>query len=132
MKKKMIVMVAALLLLASIALPILEARAAMMDVTGICSMSRVGKVVTFTGASESTYDEDTIRVTITLQEKRDGTWHGVSSRTKSKQNSDSVSTTKDYTVSGGHYYRVYATHYAKTGDVVSTSSSWTGSIWIPE
>lgn len=132
MKRKMVVMVAALLLLASVALPIIEARAAMMDATGGCNISHVGKNVTFSGHTSSTYDEDTIRVTITLQEKRDGTWHGIASKTKTEQDADFVTTTKDYTVSGGHYYRVYASHYAKTGDVVSTSSSWTGSMWIPE
>lgn len=132
MKKKLVVTVAVLLLLVSIILPVAEARAAMMNAVGSCSMFRTGKCVTFSGCTTSVDDEDTIRVVITLQEKRDGTWHGVSSKTKTDHNTDYVTTTKDYTVSGGHYYRVHATHYVKTGDVVSTSSSNTASTWIPE
>ena len=132
MKRKMIVMVAALPLLVSVVLPVSEARAAMMDATGSCGMTRVGKSVTFSGRTSSGDDEDIIRVTITLQEKRDGIWYGVSSKTVTDENTDLVTASKTYTVSGGHYYRVYATHYAKTGAIVSTSSSNTESVWIPE
>ena len=132
MKKKIIAMAAVLLLLASIALPILEARAAMMDATGSCGMTRSGKNVTFSGFTTSTDDEDIIRVTITLQEKRDGAWYGVSSKTKTEMDSDLASASKNHTVSGGHYYRVYASHYTKTGNIVCRTSSWTEEVWIPE
>ena len=132
MKKKMVISMALLLLLAAIVFTVAEARAAMMDATGSCSMTHVGKSVTFSGRTSSTDDEDIIRVTITLQEKRGSTWYGISSKTKTEHDSDFVSTSKTYTVTGGYYYRVYATHYAKTGDVESTANSWTTSVWIPE
>jgi hypothetical protein len=132
MRKKMVISMALLLLLAAIVFPMAEARAAMMDATGSCGMSRVGKSVTFSGLTLSSDDEDVIRVTITLQEKRDGVWHGVSSKSRTKENTDLVTASKTYTVSGGHYYRVYATHYAKTGNVESSTTSWTEQVWIPE
>lgn len=131
MKRKMILMVVALLWVAFVAWPIAEAKAATRNATGSCSISRVGKCVTFSGRTSSCDNENTIRVTVVLQEYRDGVWYSISSRAKTLQNSDFVSTTKDYTVTGGHYYRVYASHYAKTGDVVSSSTSYTASTWIP-
>ena len=132
MKKKMVISMALLLLLAAIVFPVAEARAATMNATGSCGMSRVGKSVTFSGLTSSNDDEDIIRVTITLQEKRDGVWHGVSSKSKTEENTDLVTASKTYTVTGGHFYRVYATHYTKTGTVICTSSSDTEPVWIPE
>ena len=132
MKKRIVITVAALLILVSIILPISETRAAMMDASGYCYISHTGKTVTFSGYTVSTDDEDIIRVTITLQEKRDGTWYGITSRTKTEQNSDLASTTKDYTVSGGHYYRTVANHYYKTGNTSRSFSTHTNSVWIPE
>lgn len=132
MKRKLIMSVAVLLMLVAIVFPIAEARGSMRNASGSCGMNHVGKSVTFSGHTSSSEDEDVIRVTIILQEKRDGTWYGISSRTKTEQNSDFAGTSKDYTVSGGHYYRVYASHYARTGDVVSSSSSSSEAIWIPE
>ena len=132
MKKKMVISMAVLLLLTAIVFPMAEARGAMMDATGGCNISHVGKTVTIGGYTSSTDDEDTIRVIISLQEKIDGKWYTLTVKSKTEKNTDFVSVSKDYTVSGGHYYRVYATHYAKTGTVVCTTSSWTGSLWIPQ
>ena len=66
MKKKMVISMALLLLLAAIVFPVAEARAATMNATGSCGMSRVGKSVTFSGLTSSNDYEDIIRVTITL------------------------------------------------------------------
>ncbi len=132
MKRKVIMLIAALLLLVSVVIPASEARAAMMDATGSCGMTRIGKSVTFSGRTSSGDDEDIIRVTITLQEKRGSTWYNVSSKTKTEYDSDFASTSKTYTVTGGYYYRVYADHYSKTGALECTSSSNTESVWIPE
>ena len=64
MKKKMVISMALLLLLAAIVFPVAEARAATMNATGSCGMSRVGKSVTFSGLTSSNDDEDIIRVTM--------------------------------------------------------------------
>ena len=130
MKKKMIVMVAALLLLVAIVLPVAEAQAAMMDVNGECTFNHSGRNVTYGGLTESGKTEDTIRVTVILWEKRSGTWYEVDRKTKTKTNSDIVETEKDFTVTGGYYYKVTATHYTCTNGVSASGSSSIGSFWI--
>lgn len=132
MKKRMITMVAVLLLLVSIMLPITEARAAMLSLLGSSTMTPAGKSVTFGGSSVSSVTEDTIKVSSTLWEQRSGTWYAVSSVTKTKENAVQVSASKTYTVSGGHYYRVTSTHTSKTGATTHTATSSTASRWIPE
>jgi hypothetical protein len=131
MKRKMIVMAAALLLLASILLPAIESLAAVLDAGGDCDMTVSGKEVTYSGSTTSSKSEDIIRVTVTLWEKRNGTWHSISSVTKTKENAISVSKSKTVTVSGGHYYKVTADHYVQTGSNSSTTNSYTSSVWIP-
>ena len=85
MKRKMILTVAALLLLLAIALPITQANAAAKMALGSCYLSPSGKSVTFGGSTESATSEDTIRVTATLWEQRNGTWYYISSVSKTKQ-----------------------------------------------
>jgi len=131
MKRKMILTVAALLLLLAIALPITQANAAAKMALGSCYLSPSGKSVTFGGSTESATSEDTIRVTATLWEQRNGTWYYISSVSKTKQKSIKVTASKTVTVSGGHNYKVTATHFSQTGSVTSTSSSSTSSRWIP-
>ena len=123
--------VAILLLLTSIALPIVEVHAATMSALGSCYLSPSGTSVTFGGKTESSKTEDTIQVTVKLWEKRDGTWYEISSVSKSKTNAIRVTASKTVTVSGGHYYKVTATHFSQTGTVTSTSSSSTSPRWIP-
>lgn len=130
MKRKMIVLVAALLLLASVALPISEARASMMNVSGDCTFSHSGRSVTYGGETDSGKIEDTIRVTVILWEKRNGTWYEVDRTSKTKTDSDNVNTEKNFTVSGGYYYKVTATHYTCTNGIPSTGSSNIGNFWI--
>ncbi len=130
MKRKMIVMVAALLLLVSIVLPISDVQAATKEASGTCTLSHTGRSVKFRGVTSSSKDEEIIRVVVTLQEQRDGVWHSISSVSKTEYNTDIASAKKSYTVTGGYYYRVIATHYVKTGNVVSTASSETPSTWI--
>lgn len=130
MKRKMIVVVAALLLLTSVAFPIAEARAATMEAGGSCFMTPTGKSVEFGGTTSSGDDEDVIRITAILYEQRNGTWHEVARVSKTKYNNYFVSASKSVTVSGGHYYKVTSTHYVKTGSNESTSHGHTSSYWI--
>lgn len=131
MKKRMVVALAALLLLAAVAFPVAEARAEMMNLLGSSNMTPTGKSVQFGGNSISSITEDTITVTSTLWEKRDGTWHAVSSVTKTKGNASQVSASKTYTVAGGHYYKVTSVHTSQTGAVSNTVTTSTASTWIP-
>lgn len=130
MKRKMNVMIAALLLLVSVVLPISKARASMMNVTGDCSFSNSGRNVTFGGETDSGKVEDEIGVTAILWEKQGNTWVEVSRVSKTRYDSDYVDTDKSYSITGGHYYKVTATHYTCTNGVTSTGSSHTGSFWI--
>lgn len=131
MKKKMVISMALLLLLAAIVFPMAEARAATMNAYGTCYLSPSGTSVTFGGKTESSVFEDTIEVTVTLWEQRGGTWYEISSTSKTKLNAIKVTTSKTKTVSGGHYYKVTGTHVAQTGSVISTSTSSTAARWIP-
>lgn len=130
MKRKMIVVVVALLLLTSVVFPISEARAATKEAGGSCFMTPTGKSVEFGGTTSSGDDEDEIRITAILYEQRNGTWHEISRVSKTKYDTDFVSASKTVTVSGGHYYKVTCTHYTRTGSIESTSNGQTSSCWI--
>ena len=103
MKRKMIVLAAALLLLVSVVIPASEARAAMKDAYGSCFLTPSGKSVTFGGKTSSANVEDTIEVSATLWEL----------------------------ISGGYYYKVTAHHFAQTGSTSSSSNTHTSNTWIP-
>lgn len=130
MKKRMVVALAALLLLAAVAFPVAEARAEMRVSLGECEITASGRSVTFSGATTSSKTEDTIRVTITLWEQRDGVWHAISSTSKTKENAITVNKAKTVTVTGGYYYRATATHYIQTGSVSYTTYSNANPIWV--
>ncbi len=130
MKKKMVISMALLLLLAAIVFPAAEARAAMRDAGGSSYLTPTGKSVQFGGTTSASDDEDVIKVTVVLHEKRDGSWHEIARTSKTRENTDYVSTSKTVTVSGGHYYKVTSTHYTKTGSVECTSYGESSSYWI--
>ena len=131
MKRKMIVLAAALLLLVSVVIPASEARAAMKDAYGSCFLTPSGKSVTFGGKTSSANVEDTIEVSATLWELRNGAWYAIASVSKSEQNSKSAKASKTVTVSGGYYYKVTAHHFAQTGSTSSSSNTHTSNTWIP-
>lgn len=131
MKKRMVFTLAALLLFAAVAFPIAEARAEMRNLLGSSKMTPTGKSVAFGGSSFSSITEDTISVTSTLWEQRNGTWYAISSVTKTKENASTVSASKTYIVSGGYYYRVTSVHTSQTGAISHTVTTSTASTWIP-
>ena len=98
---------------------------------GVCTMGVSGRTVTYTGESDSEQIEDFISVTITLWEQRGSVWYEVDSASKSATNSDYIYTSDHFTVDGGHYYRVTATHYVRTNGVSYSSTSTTAARWIP-
>lgn len=131
MKRKMIVLAAALLLLVLISLPISEARAAVMNAGGYSFLSPSGKSVSFGGSTSSGGDEDEIRVTVILYEKRSGSWYEIARVSKTDYDTDYVEKSTTVSVAGGHYYKVTSSHYTRTGTVTSTSSGSTSEYWIP-
>lgn len=130
MKKRVVLFLAVLLLLASVCWPVARARAAIMAAAGSCFMTPIGKSINYGGTTSSAQDEDVIRVTVILKEQRNGTWQEIARISKELEDTDYVSTSDTVTVSGGHYYKVFSTHYTKTGTVESTSSGHTSSYWI--
>lgn len=108
------------------------ASASTKQANGNCYISHAGKSVTYSGYSSSAQTEDTISVKVKLMEKQsDGTWKQVgSSAYKSEDNDTYVSTAKTYSVAGGHYYKVVATHYSIKNGTSHTTQSSTSSVWI--
>ena len=130
MKRKMIVMVVALLMLAPIVLSPAKAQAAVMSAAGSCFMTPTGKSVSFGGNTFSSDDEDVISITVILQEKRGGVWYEIARISSSEKDTDYVSVSDTVTVSGGYYYKATSTHYTKTGSNESTAYGYTSECWI--
>ena len=105
--------------------------AAPRSATGNCTMGVSGRTVTYTGESYSATTEDFISVKICLWEKHGNVWYEVDSVTKSATNSDSVYASESFTVEGGYYYKVSATHYSRSNGTGYSSTSETSSRWIP-
>jgi len=105
--------------------------AAPRSATGSCSMSVSGRTVTYAGESYSASIEDFISVKICLWEKNGNVWYEVDSVTQTATNSDYVDAFASFTVEGGHYYQVSATHYIRSNGTGYSSTSQTSSRWIP-
>ncbi len=91
-----------------------------------------GRNVNVSGTTSCNRTSDQVKVTIHLQQLSGGSWHTI--RTVGPTvayNTNFVSTSRDYNVTGGYYYRVSGTHTAIKGKTVETLSSYSDGIWIP-
>ena len=128
MKKRFLFLVLTLMLCLSVgATALAMARAA----GGHCTISNVGRNVSFSGYSDSGQTEDRIGVTVTLWEQQGSSWVSVDSKSKELRNTDYVDTAGNKTVDGGHYYKVTALHTSTKNGVSYSSSSETPKRWIP-
>ena len=128
MKKRFLFLVLALMLCLSIgATALAMARAA----GGHCTISNVGRNVSFSGYSDSGQTEDRIGVTVTLWEQQGSSWVSVDSKSKELRNTDYVEVAGNKIVDGGHYYKVTALHTSTKNGVSYSSSSETPKRWIP-
>jgi len=98
--------------------------------SGKCKLGNDGRTVTFSANMHSDKSEDIICATAYLWELRNGTWYCISSTSKTKENSNFVSTSKTVTVTGGYYYKVTAVLYCETGSSSTTLNTNTSSRWI--
>lgn len=133
MKKKVLCLGLALLLLLMMAIPSYadsHAQEPSRQAVGSCSMSISGHSITIMGRSLSSYDEDTIRVSVNLWELRDGKWYRITNSTAELSNARTVSTSKTVTVTGGYYYKVTASHYSCTDGVSYNCTSYTSQTWV--
>ena len=128
MKKRFLFLVLVLMLCLSIgATALAMARAA----GGHCTISNVGRNVSFSGYSDSGQTEDRIGVTVTLWEQQGSSWVSVDSKSKELRNTDYVEVASNKIVDGGHYYKVTALHTSTKNGVSYSSSSETSKRWIP-
>lgn len=128
MKKRFLFLVLALMLCLSVgATALAMARAA----GGHCTISNVGRNVSFSGYSDSGQTEDRIGVTVTLWEQQGSSWVSVDSKSKELRNTDYVEVAGNKIVDGGHYYKVTALHTSTKNGVSYSSSSETSKRWIP-
>lgn len=87
------------------------------------SISASGRSVTYTANATYTKQEPSIKVTLTLQENRDGVWYNIDSGSKSVANTISITYSRTKAVTGGHYYRamaVFAATNSGTKTIYST------------
>ena len=128
MKKRFLFLVLALMLCLSVgATALAMARAA----GGHCTISNVGRNVSFSGYSDSGQTEDRIGVTVTLWEQQGSSWVSVDSKSKELRNTDYVEVAGNKIVDGGHYYKVTALHTSTKNGASYSSSSETPKRWIP-
>ena len=128
MKKRFLFLVLALMLCLSVgATALAMSRAA----GGHCTISNVGRNVSFSGYSDSGQTEDRIGVTVTLWEQQGSSWVSVDSKSKELRNTDYVEVAGNKIVDGGHYYKVTALHTSTKNGVSYSSSSETPKRWIP-
>ena len=128
MKKRFLFLVLVLMLCLSVgATALAMARAA----GGHCTISNVGRNVSFSGYSDSGQTEDRIGVTVTLWEQQGSSWVSVDSKSKELRNTDYVEVAGNKIVDGGHYYKVTALHTSTKNGVSYSSSSETSKRWIP-
>ena len=128
MKKRFLFLVLALMLCLSIGA---TALAMVRAAGGHCTISNVGRNVSFSGYSESGQTEDRIGVTVTLWEQQGSSWVSVDSKSKELRNTDYVEVAGNKIVDGGHYYKVTALHTSTKNGVSYSSSSETPKRWIP-
>lgn len=128
MKKRFLFLVLTLMLCLSVgATALAMARAA----GGHCTISNVGRNVSFSGYSDSGQTEDRIGVTVTLWEQQGSSWVSVDSKSKELRNIDYVEVAGNKIVDGGHYYKVTALHTSTKNGASYSSSSETPKRWIP-
>ena len=132
MKKRLICAVLALALTLMICAPTLAVTITPMAISGGgSSLSNSGRNALYSGYTHSPISEDVISVSLSLMEYRNGTWYTVDSTYKILTNTNYVSTSDSYTVTGGYYYKAKGTHVSITDGVSTTVYSQSPTIWIP-
>jgi hypothetical protein len=87
------------------------------------SISASGSSVTYKGAASYTTGEPSIRLTLTLQEKRNGVWYSIDSGSKTVTNAYSITYSRTETVTGGYYYRTKGVFTATNSGTTTIYSS---------
>lgn len=87
--------------------------------------------VNVAGSTSCNRVSDEVKVTLHLQRLVGNTWTNVYTLgPKTAKNTSYVSNSKNYTITGGYYYRVSGSHSAKKGRTVEATASYTDGLWI--
>lgn len=90
-----------------------------------------GRTINAGGTTTAYRTVDRISVNLFVQKLTGSTWvNAVTVPSKTLYNAYHVSQSKNYTVSGGYYYRVRGNHIAVDGDIYESTTSATDGIWI--
>lgn len=90
-----------------------------------------GRTINAMGTTSAYRTVDRIAVNLFVQKLSNNTWvNAVTVPSKTLYNNYYVSQSKNYTVSGGYYYRVKGNHIAVDGDIYESTASATNGIWI--
>lgn len=98
---------------------------------GRCGIAKKSSTsVYITGDTECYKQCSNVKVTVTLQKLKNGTWCYVTERSNTEYNSYSSLVNDTIGVSSGYYYRVVSTHSATKNGVTEVGSGATDSIYI--
>lgn len=90
-----------------------------------------GRTINAGGTTTAYRTVDRVEVRLFVQKLNGNTWvNAVTVPSKTLYNAYHVSQSKNYTVSGGYYYRVTGAHIAVDGDIYESTASSTNGIWI--
>ena len=88
-------------------------------------------VVNVFGSTTCYKTSDQVKVTLHLQRLVKGTWSTVTTLdTKIAYNDHYVSNSRNVTVTGGYYYRIFGNHVAIKGNTVESTTSATDGMWV--
>lgn len=88
-------------------------------------------IVNVFGSTTCNRTSDVVKVTLHLQRLVGNTWTTVYTLgPKTATNAVYVSNSKNYTITGGYYYRVKGSHSAKKGSTTESTASYTDGLWI--
>lgn len=90
-----------------------------------------GGVLNVWGSTTCYKTSDQVKVTLHLQRLVNGTWSTVATvDTKVAYNTNYVSNSKNISVTGGYYYRIFGSHVAVKGKTTETTTSTTSGMWV--
>lgn len=90
-----------------------------------------GGVVNVWGNTSCYKTCDQVKVTLHLQRLVNGNWSTVTTLdTKTAYNTNYVSNSRNVTVTGGYYYRIFGSHVAVKGKTTESTSSATDGMWV--
>ena len=87
--------------------------------------------VMITGSTTARQVSDSVKVTVHLQQLKNGSWVTIASYGPvTKYNNYYVSTSRTYSVTGGYYYRMTGGHTVIENGVFESATSATNGVWV--